>query len=187
MAHNVTITLTEEQYKHAAKHAEKKGRKIPEDVVAVWWGRTMALATYADGVESGRKMRPYTPRRLAEAERERIVKLAVKEGIAPKASLDALDERTTPKPAKAKPAAAKKAAPKPVAPKKKAKVVKPGKKGPRLIELLDSAEVAKNKARALHEVDPAKRSYEEILNLAGRGLDGELLPKVKVEEGTKAP
>jgi hypothetical protein len=184
MAHNVTITLTEEQYKHATKHAEKKGRKVAEDIVAVWWGRTMALATYAEGVESGRKMRPYTPRRLADAERERIVKLAVKEGIAPKASLMALDERPDSKPAKTKPAATKKPEPKPVAPKKKAKVVKPGKQGARAIELLDSAEVAKNKARALHETDAAKRSFETILKDAGRGLDGELLPKAKEEKAS---
>jgi hypothetical protein len=184
MAHKMQIELTEAQHKWLEKHAEKKGRKPPDDLVHYWWGRVTALANYADGVESGKKMRPYTPRRLAADERERIVKLAVKEGIAPKSSL----EGAAPSPKKAAKAAPKASPKKEVSkaapPKKRPAKVKPGKQGPRAIEGLDSAEVAKNKARMLHEVDPAKRSYEAILKEAGRGLDGEPLPKVKEEKAS---
>ncbi len=85
MEHTLKVRLTATQMHALKKHAEKKKREPEEDLIAVWWGRMCALADYAEKLETkGARFRPYAPRNLDDAQRDKLKAEAVKEGIAPK-------------------------------------------------------------------------------------------------------
>lgn len=203
MSHKINIELTEAQFKAANTHAEKKGRKLAEDLVLVWWGRMSALSTYAEKItQKGQKFRPYTPRLLEDKMRDELKAQAVKAGIGvkpaapyvPKPRKVKAAKKAAPKAAKKTPAARKnalggpasvkadaalkkvaepKAPPKAVPPVKKVKV--PKEKPAKGIDLYDSDAVALAKARLIHE--KGGRSVAEILKDNARDETGKLLPK----------
>lgn len=187
MSHKINIELTEAQFKAANTHAEKKGRKLAEDLVLVWWGRMSALSTYAEKItQKGQKFRPYTPRLLEDKMRDELKAQAVKAGIGvkpaapyvPKPRKVKAAKKAAPKAAKKTPAARKNALGGPAsvkadaALKKAAEPKAPPAKG---LDLYDSDAVALAKARLIHE--KGGRSVAEILKDNARDETGKLLPK----------
>jgi outer membrane biosynthesis protein TonB len=197
--HTIKIELNETQYKAALQHSEKAGLDIGPDIVNVWWGRTRALATYAERLEKGSKMRAYAPLGLSDIERARLKALAVKEGVALKPK-DPPAPKPKEEPKKAAPKAAepKKAEPKATPPKKKIKAiasVKPVNASvetapvkPKLVPApildTDSPEVAIGKAELIADAD-GKLSDSAVLKAAGRDIRGKHIETERTEP-TKA-
>jgi hypothetical protein len=77
------IELNREQHRRAKEHAERTGREVEDDIVAVWWGRVRALDDYAEKrATKGAKFAAYAPKLLDEAERDRVKRVAHAAGIA---------------------------------------------------------------------------------------------------------
>jgi hypothetical protein len=80
---SLRIELNREQHRRAKEHAERTGREVEDDIVAVWWGRTRALDDYAEKrATKGAKFAAYAPKLLDVSERERIKRVAHAAGIA---------------------------------------------------------------------------------------------------------
>lgn len=64
----LTVHLTALQLKSLKEHADKKKRSPEDDLVAVWWGRTCALETYAEKKNGEKK-----PRKLKASPKKEII------------------------------------------------------------------------------------------------------------------